>query len=93
MKTYRVTIQVTTDIVADDERVAVASAVNRIREAIGEDPSAPIGSPGRSMWVTGVARDDRGFLVFGRPMMASETLTVAESIASLFAPGKDEEYL
>lgn len=89
MKIYRVTIQVTTDIVADDERVAVTSAVERIREAIGDDGVAPTGSPERSMWVTGVARDDRGFLVFGRPLMASETFTVAESLV----PGKDEEYL
>ena len=89
MKIYRVTIQVTTDIVADDDRVAITSAVDRIKEAIGDNGVAPTGSPERPMWVTGIARDERGFLVFGRPLMASETLTVAESLT----PGKDEEYL
>ncbi len=79
MNIYRVTIQVTTDIVADDDRVAITTAVDRIKEAIGDNGVASTGSPERSMWVTGIARDERGFMVFPRPLTASETLTVAES--------------
>lgn len=89
MKKYRVTIQVTTDIIAEDDKEAVTTAVDRIKEAVGDDGVSPTGSPERSMWVTGIARDSRGFMVFDRPLTASETLTVAESLV----PGKDDEYL
>ena len=88
MKNFRVTIQVTTDIIAEDDKEAVTAAVDRIKEAIGDDGVSPTGSV-RSMWVTGVARDSRGFMVFDRPLTASETLTVAESLVS---PVEEESF-
>lgn len=83
MKTFRITIQVTTDIIAEDDRDAITQAVDKIKEAIGDDGIATTGSPERSMWVTGIARDSRGFMVFDRPLTASEAITVAET------PSKD----
>lgn len=89
MNIYRVTIQVTTDIVAEDDRGAVTQAVDKIKDAIGDDGVTATGSPERQMWVTGVARDSRGFMVFERPLTNSETLTVAES---LVVPVKEESF-
>ena len=44
MKNFRVTIQVTTDIIAEDDREAITTAVDRIKEAIGDDGVSPTGS-------------------------------------------------
>lgn len=57
MKIYRITIQVTTDVVADDEDSAVVTAMDRVMTAVGDDPFETPGSPDRPMWVTGVARE------------------------------------
>ena len=89
MNVYRVTIQVTTDIIADDDRVAITEAVDRIKEAIGDDGVTATGSPDRPMWVTGIARDSRGFMCYERPLSPSDALTVAES---LVGPVEDEEF-
>lgn len=68
MNIYRVTIQVTTDIVADDETTAITTAVDRVKEAVGDNGVSSTGSPERPMWVTGIAHDERGFMVFPRPL-------------------------
>ena len=57
MKTYRITIQVTTDVIAPDEKSAVSQAVDRVREAVGDNPLETPGTPERPMWITGIARE------------------------------------
>lgn len=79
MQKFRVTILVTLDVEADESGLAVMEAIERVKDAIGDDGVSATGSPARPMWVNGVGRDSRGYMVFGRPMTASETLTVAES--------------
>lgn len=61
--TYRVTVMVTTDVEADDEGEAMSLAINSIRQVIDEDPEAPHPKP---FWITGIAQDASGYLVFGR---------------------------
>lgn len=86
MQTFRITVQVTLDVTAEESGLAVMKAVDKVKKAIGDDGIAVTGSPDRPMWVTGIAQDSRGFMIFGRP---SQTVTVAESTA----PEETEEYL
>jgi hypothetical protein len=63
MSIYRITLQVTMDVTADDEKTAISKAVEMVREKIGDD-----GTDHRDMWVTGIARAmDGEYLIFSRP--------------------------
>lgn len=62
MSIYRITLQVTLDVTAEDEKTAVTKAVDSVRERIGDD-----GTDHRDMWVTGIARASDGeYLIFSR---------------------------
>jgi len=61
-KTYRVTVQVTTDVVADSLNEAMFIAVERVKNEIGDDGASPRDTIG--FWVTGIACDETGYMVF-----------------------------
>lgn len=56
MKIYRITVQVTTDVVAPDLQNAIAMAMDKVMTAIGDNSLETPGSHERPMWVTGIAR-------------------------------------
>lgn len=64
MSTYRITVMVTTDVDGEYDTDAMNNAVERIRSLVGDDPHSVTGSDGRKCWVTGIAQDTRGYLVF-----------------------------
>lgn len=70
MNTYRITVMVTTDVQGEDEASAVNNAVQRLRSLVGDDPHSITGSDGRKCWVTGIAQDTRGYLVFKQEDLA-----------------------
>lgn len=55
---------VTTDVDGEYDTDAMNNAVERIRSLVGDDPHSVTGSDGRKCWVTGIAQDTRGYLVF-----------------------------
>jgi hypothetical protein len=55
--TYRVQVQVGVDVDAITDGEAMAKAIIKVRDAIGEDPEAP--HP-KELWVTGICRDMDG---------------------------------
>lgn len=57
--TYRVTVQVTTDVETDDEKEAFSMAIQKVREAIRDDQDG-----GDDLWVTGIAHDGDGFMLY-----------------------------
>ena len=57
--TYRVTVQVTTDVETDDEKDAFTMAIQKVREAVGYDENGHNG-----LWVTGIAHDGDGFMLY-----------------------------
>jgi hypothetical protein len=60
MNTYRVTVMVTLDVQAENDSECCGVAVEEVQNAI-ED----YGQIGRSMWVTGISRDNDGeFMVY-----------------------------
>jgi hypothetical protein len=62
MSIHRITLQVTLDVIADDDKTAVTKAVDTVKERIGDD-----GTDHRDMWVTGIARSlDGEYLIFSR---------------------------
>ena len=61
-KTYRATVQVTTDVVADNFNEAMFVAVERVRNEIGDDGISSRDTIG--FWVTGIASDETGYMVF-----------------------------
>jgi hypothetical protein len=64
MKTYRITTMVTQDVIAEDETKAASQAIDAVRIKIGDHKwQAPSGFL-RSMWVTGIAQDSNGYMVY-----------------------------
>jgi len=61
-KTYRVTVQVTTDIIADSFNEAMFVAVEKVKNEIGDDGTSSRDTIG--FWVTGIASDETGYMVF-----------------------------
>ena len=61
-KKYRVTVQVTTDIITDSFNEAMFVAVERVKNEIGDDGVSPRDTIG--FWVTGIACDETGYMVF-----------------------------
>lgn len=59
--TYRVTVMVTTDVETNDEKDAFSMAIQKVREAIGDDQDG-----GDDLWVTGIAQDDNGYMVYSQ---------------------------
>jgi hypothetical protein len=59
MTVFRITVQVTLDIEQPESGLAVSEAIDLVRERIKDDEA-------QDMWVTGVARDATGLLVFAR---------------------------
>ena len=59
MTVFRITVQVTLDIEQPESGLAVSEAIDLVRERIKDDEA-------KDMWVTGVARDATGLLVFAR---------------------------
>jgi hypothetical protein len=57
--TYRVTVQVTTDVETNDENEAFSMAISKVREAVGDNQDGA-----DEMWVTGVAQDANGYMVY-----------------------------
>lgn len=57
--TYRVTVMVTTDVETNDEKDAFSMAIQKVREAIRDDQDG-----GDDLWVTGIAQDDNGYMVY-----------------------------
>ena len=64
MATYRVTCMVTTEVEGEDTSQATENALNKIRNLVGDNPNAPTGSERREAWVTGIAQDGNGYLIF-----------------------------
>lgn len=69
MSKYRVQVMVGVDVEADDDGEAMTNAIEKVRDIIGEDPTAP--HP-KEAWVTGIAPCDElhadiarfGYMVF-----------------------------
>ena len=61
-KTYRVTVQVTTEVTADSFNEAMFVAVEKVKNEIGDDGASPRDTIG--FWVTGIASDETGYMVF-----------------------------
>jgi hypothetical protein len=61
MTVFRITVQVTLDIEEQESGLAVSKAIDQVRERIGDDQDGA-----DHMWVTGVARDATGLLVFAQ---------------------------
>ena len=61
-KTYRVTVQVTTEVTADSFNEAMFVAVEKVKNEIGDDGVSPRDTIG--FWVTGIASDETGYMVF-----------------------------
>ena len=61
-KTYRVTVQVTTEVIADSFNEAMFVAVEKVKNEIGDDGASPRDTIG--FWVTGIASDESGYMVF-----------------------------
>jgi hypothetical protein len=59
MTVFRITVQVTLDIEEPESGLAVSKAIDLVRERIEDDAA-------QRMWVTGVARDATGLLVFAQ---------------------------
>lgn len=57
--TYRVTVMVTTDVETNDEKDAFSMAIQKVREVIRDDQDG-----GDDLWVTGIAQDDNGYMVY-----------------------------
>ena len=57
--TYRVTVMVTTDVETNDENEAFSMAINKVRSAVGDDQDGA-----DDLWVTGIAQDDNGYMVY-----------------------------
>jgi hypothetical protein len=70
MSTYRITVMVTTDVEGEYDTDAMNTAVERIRSLVGDDPHSITGSDERKCWVTGIAQDERGYLVFKQEELA-----------------------
>ena len=58
--TYRVTVQVTTDVETGDEKEAFTMAINKVREAVGHGENGNH----NGLWVTGIAHDGDGFMLY-----------------------------
>lgn len=74
MKTYRITTMVTQDVVAVDENQAVSQALENVKVKVG-DFSWAANRGTRSMWVTGIAQDSTGYMVYEMTPMATQVFT------------------
>lgn len=63
MATYRITCMVTTEVEGEDASEATTKALNKVRNLVEWNPNTPTG-PEREAWVTGIAQDENGYLVF-----------------------------
>jgi hypothetical protein len=61
-KTYRVTVQVTTEVVADNYNEAMHNAIEKVKNQVDDDGASPRDTIG--FWVTGIACDETGYMVF-----------------------------
>jgi len=61
MTIYRITVQVTTDIECDERNEAVTAALLKVKNVIGAKALIE-----REVWVTGIACDPDGYMVFPR---------------------------
>ena len=59
MTIFRITVQVTLDVVEQESGLAMSKAIDLVRERIKDGEA-------QDMWVTGVARDELGLFVFAR---------------------------
>lgn len=59
MTVFRITVQVTLDVVEQESGLAMSKAIDQVRERIAQGGA-------QDMWVTGVARDELGLFVFAR---------------------------
>lgn len=50
---------VTTDVETNDEKDAFSMAIQKVREVIRDDQDG-----GDDLWVTGIAQDDNGYMVY-----------------------------
>ena len=50
---------VTTDVETNDEEEAFTMAISKVREAVGDDQDGA-----DNLWVTGIAQDDNGYMVY-----------------------------
>jgi hypothetical protein len=74
MRTFRITTMVTQDVVADDENQAVSQALESVKVKVGDFSWAAINGS-RSMWVTGIAQDSSGYMVYEMTPMATQVFT------------------
>jgi len=51
---------VTTEVEGEDMSQATENALDKIRNLVGDNPTAPTGSELREVWVTGIAVDNDG---------------------------------
>ena len=65
---------VTQDVVADDENQAVSQALESVKVKVGDFSWAAINGS-RSMWVTGIAQDSSGYMVYEMTPMATQVFT------------------
>ena len=70
MKTYRITTMVTQDVNAHDENQAVSQALESVKVKVGDFSWASNGT--RSMWVTGIAQDETGYMDYEMTPMATQ---------------------
>jgi len=74
MRTFRITTMVTQDVIADDENQAVSQALESVKVKVGDFSWAAINGS-RSMWVTGIAQDSSGYMVYEMTPMATQVFT------------------
>ncbi len=64
MATYRITCMVTTEVEGEDASEATTKALNKVRNLVEWNPNTSTGSENREAWVTGIAQDGNGYLIF-----------------------------
>jgi len=67
MFTYRVTVQVTLDVEAEDDDGAMAVAMQNVSARIGDDRTTPLHERTDAMWVTGIAERDYEYFCYKQP--------------------------
>ena len=61
-KTYRVTVQVTTEVTADNFNEAMSTAIDKVKDEVGDDGASV--RDGSGFRITGIASDETGYMVF-----------------------------